>query len=73
MIFKMNIFLIFFSFLVFIIIPFKSYSLNTKAEQAVVIEYDTNETVLSLKKYIINEFKLECKYFPRPLLIPEIK
>ena len=26
------------------------------------IEYDTNETILSLKKYIINEFKLECKY-----------
>ena len=43
MIFKMNIFLIFFSFLVIIIIPFKSYSIDTKAEQAVVIEYDTNE------------------------------
>ena len=43
MIFKMNIFLIFFSFLVFIIIPFNSYALDTKAEQAVVIEYDTNE------------------------------
>ena len=41
--FKMNIFLILLYFFVFIIIPFKSYSLDTKAEQAVVIEYDTNE------------------------------
>ena len=43
MIFKMNIFLILLSFFLIIIIPFKSYSLDTKAEQAVVIEYDTNE------------------------------
>jgi len=39
----MNIFLIFFCLLFFSIISFKSYSLDTKAQQAVVIEYDTNE------------------------------
>ena len=42
MIFKMNIYLILLSFFVFITIPFKSYSLDTKSEQAVVIEFDTN-------------------------------
>ena len=39
----MNIYLILLSFFVFITIPFKCYSLDTKAEQAVVIEFDTNE------------------------------
>ena len=43
MIFKMNIYIILLSFFVFITIPFKCYSLDTKAEQAVVIEFDTNE------------------------------
>ena len=43
MIFKMNIYLILLSFFVFITIPFKCYSLDTKSEQAVVIEFDTNE------------------------------
>ena len=41
--FKMNRFLILLSFFIFLTIPFKSYSLDTRAEQAVVIEYDTNE------------------------------
>tara|TARA_B100001123_G_C14807545_1_gene826972 strand:- start:58 stop:489 length:432 start_codon:yes stop_codon:yes gene_type:complete len=27
-----------------------------------IIEYDNNETLISLKKHIINEFKLDCKY-----------
>ena len=39
----MNIFIIFFIFLFFIFIPFKSFALDTKAEQAVVVEYYTNE------------------------------
>jgi len=42
MVFKMNI-LLFFSLLFLIFISFKSYSLDTKAEHAVVIDYDTNE------------------------------
>ena len=45
--FKMNIFLILLFIFVFITIPFKSYSLDTKAEQAVVIEYDTNEILFA--------------------------
>ena len=43
MVFKMNIFLRIFCLLFFNIISFKVYSLDTKAQQAVVIEYDTNE------------------------------
>ena len=41
--FKMNIILILLSFFIFITIPFKSYSIDSKAEQAVVFEYDTSE------------------------------
>ena len=39
----MNIFLIILYLFLFITFPFKSYSIDTKAEQAVVIEFDTNE------------------------------
>ena len=34
-----------FYFLLFFIISFKLYAIDTKAEQAVVIDYDTNEVL----------------------------
>ena len=34
-----------FSFLLFFIISFKLYAIDTKAEQAVVIDFDTNEVL----------------------------